>query len=220
MSYERRPPACELSVWPRKQRKDSRVGRGLAVAQKTNEPFKLLAALGRQDDMTKLRPKRKARSVRRQSAPVSLSASPGLSREIRAWAKRQPDAPSIAEAVRRLVEIGLAASRPDKQRSKRSTTKASEMAGQQIDKFADASLPAAERLARKQRLLQGPQEFQELRGDQAKTKDCALSTRGRRRIGALRRSLWEPSPPAVMLSANSFFWLPLFGGIADIGFGA
>jgi hypothetical protein len=121
--------------------------------------------------MAKVGPKKKARSARRRSAPVSLGASPGLSREIRAWAKRQCDTPRIAEAVRRLVEIGLAASRPDKRRSKKSAAKASKMAGQQIDKFADASIPEAEQLARKRRLIKGPQEFQELRGDQAETKD-------------------------------------------------
>jgi hypothetical protein len=44
------------------------------------------------------------------------------------------------------------------------------MAADQIDKLANPAMPEEERLARKRRLLKGPREFRELRGDLPKTK--------------------------------------------------
>jgi hypothetical protein len=44
------------------------------------------------------------------------------------------------------------------------------MAAEQIDKLADASAPEEERHARKRRLIKGPKEFREIRGDQPKPK--------------------------------------------------
>jgi hypothetical protein len=40
---------------------------------------------------------------------------------------------------------------------------AREMAGQEIDRVADTSLPADEREKRKRRLIKGPREFRDLR---------------------------------------------------------
>jgi|HubBroStandDraft_2_1064218.scaffolds.fasta_scaffold2658198_1 hypothetical protein len=40
---------------------------------------------------------------------VGVRMSEGFQGEIRAWAKRQPDNPPLAPAIRRLVEIGLRA---------------------------------------------------------------------------------------------------------------
>jgi hypothetical protein len=42
------------------------------------------------------------------------------------------------------------------------------MAGEQIDKLADTSATDEERHRRKRRLLKGPGEFREIRGDLAK----------------------------------------------------
>jgi len=41
--------------------------------------------------------------------------------------------------------------------------KAREMAGQEIDRLADTSLPADERKKRKLRLIRGPREFRDIR---------------------------------------------------------
>jgi hypothetical protein len=44
------------------------------------------------------------------------------------------------------------------------------MAGQQIDKLADSSATNEERQQRKRRLLKGPKEFRDIRGDFSKPK--------------------------------------------------
>jgi hypothetical protein len=67
-----------------------------------------------------------------------------------------------SEAIRRLVEIGLAAARRAGARRNKAS-KASEMAGEEIDRLADPSVTDEERQLRKQRLLKGPREFRELR---------------------------------------------------------
>src|SRR6266700_4038144 len=72
-----------------------------------------------------------------------------------AWAKREKCA-SRSDAIRRLIESGLAGSQPMSRRSPKAASKASEMAGEQIDKLADPSAPAEEQHRRKRRLLKGP----------------------------------------------------------------
>jgi hypothetical protein len=44
------------------------------------------------------------------------------------------------------------------------------MAAHQIDKLANPAMPEEERRARKRRLIKGPSEFREMRGDQPKPK--------------------------------------------------
>jgi hypothetical protein len=86
------------------------------------------------------------------------------------WASKQEDKPPRSEAIRRLVEIGLAAAPAPGRRSPKAASKASELAGQQIDKLIDPSAPVEERHSRKRRLLKGPVEFRDIRGDLAKPK--------------------------------------------------
>jgi hypothetical protein len=81
-----------------------------------------------------------------------------------AWIAGQDPPPSRPEAIRRLVEKGLAGSQPMKQRSHKAAAKALDLAGQQIDKLIDPSAPAEERQQRKRRLLKGPREFRDIRG--------------------------------------------------------
>jgi hypothetical protein len=101
---------------------------------------------------------------------IGLRASPELRRAIEAWAKRQADTPGLSEAIRRLVVLGIARQQPTKQQSPKAAAKASDMAAEQIDRLADASLPEGERHARKRRLLKGPKEFRDMRNDQPKAK--------------------------------------------------
>jgi len=97
--------------------------------------------------------------------PVSAIRLPvELTTAIDKWAARH-EATSRSDAIRRLVELGLAGSQPMRQRSPQAATKASHMAGQQIDKLADLSATAEERQQRKRRLLKGPGEFRDLRAD-------------------------------------------------------
>ena len=75
-----------------------------------------------------------------------------------------------SEAIRRLVELGLTASQPLRRRSPKAASKAFDLAAQQIDKLIDPSTPNEERKTRKRRLLKGPTEFRDIRGDLAKPK--------------------------------------------------
>jgi Arc/MetJ-type ribon-helix-helix transcriptional regulator len=95
--------------------------------------------------------------------PVELTAA------IDKWAAGNEVA-SRSEAIRRLVELGLAGSRPMKQQSPTAASKALEMAARQVDRLADSSAPPEERQKRKRRLLKGPGEFRGLRADLPKRK--------------------------------------------------
>jgi hypothetical protein len=88
------------------------------------------------------------------------------------WAENQQDAPEIPEAVRRLVEMGLASKHPapkspsSKQKSRSNQrTRASEMAGTAIDAMIDKSATTEDKVYRKRRLIKGPDEFQTLRAN-------------------------------------------------------
>jgi hypothetical protein len=61
------------------------------------------------------------------------------------------------------VEQAISTARPITRHSPNAASKASEMAGQQIDKLVDPSVPAEERQSRKRRLLKGPKEFRDIR---------------------------------------------------------
>ena len=87
---------------------------------------------------------------------------------IEAWAKR--NAATRSEAIRRLIELGLASAQPLKPRGNKATVKASTMAGQEIDRMGDRSATDEERASRKQRLLKGPREFRDIRDDLPKPK--------------------------------------------------
>jgi hypothetical protein len=57
-----------------------------------------------------------------------------------------------------------------RRRNPKATSKALELAGKQIDKLIDPSATDEEREQRKRRLLKGPNEFREIRGDLPKSK--------------------------------------------------
>ena len=98
---------------------------------------------------------------------MSFQTSPGMRASIVRWAEAQQDNPSLLEAVRRLVEVGLAARKPpleEKQAARRANT-ANEMAALQLDRLADPKASSKQRASRKRRLLRGPTEFQSVRVD-------------------------------------------------------
>jgi len=82
-----------------------------------------------------------------------------------AWAAKQDDQPGRSEAIRRLVELGLNATKPFAKTSKRTSAKVKELAGQAIDALADPRASTEEQAERKRHLLKGPEEFLDLRRD-------------------------------------------------------
>jgi hypothetical protein len=77
----------------------------------------------------------------------------------------------MAEAIRRLVELGLTVKtksppkKEDHSKGDDQKQRAREMAGSAIDKIADASVSPDDQANRKRRLVKGPAEFQNVRRD-------------------------------------------------------
>ena len=84
------------------------------------------------------------------------------------WAENQADKPTLSEATRRLVELGLTvkARQPSLERA----DEAKAMASDQLDQLVDESASTQEQTTRKKDLLKGPEEFRKLRVDRGKTK--------------------------------------------------
>jgi hypothetical protein len=83
---------------------------------------------------------------------------------VTAWAARQPDKPNWSEAVRRLIDMGLA--RAEAGRTGRAQS--SKLAAQTIEHLADPTAAPEDRVKRKRRLLKGP--LDELRDDKPGTR--------------------------------------------------
>jgi len=105
-----------------------------------------------------------------QGTPIMVRLQPVSLTNLDAWIATQDDRPTRPEAIRRILEAGLSAAQPEQQRPAAETARAAEMASEQIDKLADRSAPVEEQRARKRRLIQGPGDFREIRGDQPKRK--------------------------------------------------
>jgi hypothetical protein len=134
----------------------------------SSKPKDRQAATGRGASAKSERAKTRRRDG--QADPTLVSARLPLStiNQIADWALHS--AATRSEAICRLVELGLAGSRPMRRRSPKAATKARDLAGQQIDKLSDPSATAEEQQKRKRRLLKGPGEFRHIRGDLPKPK--------------------------------------------------
>jgi hypothetical protein len=102
--------------------------------------------------------------------PVGLRLYPELEQKIDAWASKQPDRPGRPEAIRRIIEQTLSGTTARRSANKTTARKASELAAREIERLADKSQPEPEQQRRKRRLIHGPKEFRDIRGDQPKTK--------------------------------------------------
>ena len=71
------------------------------------------------------------------------------------------DRPKLAEAIRRLVELGLTVKSRGRQSSEGQKLRACEIAGSAIDSMTDDTAQAI----RNPRLLNGPEEFHDVRVD-------------------------------------------------------
>jgi hypothetical protein len=117
----------------------------------------------------------KQKSVGRPATGVTpmmgFRAEPALRAAIVRWAENQPDMPTLSEATRRLVELGLKVKAPTgPSRNALRASLAAELAAKAIDGIVDPSAPPEERAQRRRRLTKGPLEFREDRVDLPKAK--------------------------------------------------
>jgi hypothetical protein len=101
---------------------------------------------------------------------MGFRAGPLIRAAIVKWAEYQPDKPSLSEAIRRLVELGLTVKTKLIRRTASSADRAKELAAKAIDNLVDPAAPADEKASRKRRLLKGPEEFHDVRVDRAEKK--------------------------------------------------
>ena len=100
---------------------------------------------------------------------VAVRYSKGLLGRLDKWRKAQAAVPNRSDAVRLLTETALAAAaqedQPGKPPSKKAVHRSSEMAAKEIDRVHDKAATPEQRASRKRRLLKGPKEFRDMRGD-------------------------------------------------------
>ena len=113
------------------------------------------------------RQKRRGAPAAGEGTLIGLRLEPGALARVDRWAASQKDDPSRPEAVRRLVELGLAIAQRARIRTKKAA-QAAEMASHEIDRLGDPSATDEERQLRKRRLIKGPKEFQDLRRNRPK----------------------------------------------------
>jgi hypothetical protein len=102
---------------------------------------------------------------------MGFRADPVIRASIVKWAEKQPDMPSLSEAIRRLVERGLKVKTLARPVSKSGRMlRAQELATKAIEKIVDPAAPPEERAQRRRRLTKGPTEFREDRVDLPKAK--------------------------------------------------
>jgi len=100
---------------------------------------------------------------------MGFRADPTTRAAIVKWAEAQPDRPSLSEAIRRLVELGLTAKRTKSAPSERQRAALADLASKAIDSLK-VEAPDDEKASRKRRLIRGPEEFREDRVDLPKAK--------------------------------------------------
>jgi hypothetical protein len=100
---------------------------------------------------------------------MGFRADPTTRAEIVKWAEKQPDTPSLSEAIRRLVELGLTV-KPKSAPSERQRAALADLASKAIDSVTVGTPNSDEKASRKRRLIKGPEEFREDRVDLPKAK--------------------------------------------------
>ena len=122
--------------------------------------------------------KRRGRPATGQGVQIGTRWPESTVGAIDKWAAGQTDKPGRSEAIRRLVELGLAVKARPRQLSPTQAAKqpappperANTMAAEQLDRQADQSASAEDQASRKRDLLKGPEEFRKVRVDRVKAK--------------------------------------------------
>ena len=102
--------------------------------------------------------------------PVMVRLLPDQAQKLDQWRKRQPEKPGRPEAIRRLIDQGLAGTGRERTTSRGAAQKASDLAAAAIENLTDPSQPSEQKQKAKRRLIQGPEEFRDIRGDQPRRK--------------------------------------------------
>jgi Arc/MetJ-type ribon-helix-helix transcriptional regulator len=97
---------------------------------------------------------------------VGVRLPPQMISNIDQWAKQNNL--SRSEAIRRLIERAFTAAAPSGPAKAGSRRKAADLAGQAIDSLGDQTATVEKRAHRKRRLIKGPREFRDVRGDRPK----------------------------------------------------
>ena len=84
---------------------------------------------------------------------MGFRAAPVLRASIVKWAENQTDAPTLSEAMRRLVALGLTVKTQGRQSQEGQKLRAREMAGNTIDDMSDTAANPDDQASRKRRLL-------------------------------------------------------------------
>lgn len=96
---------------------------------------------------------------------MDFRADPEIRAAIVRWAEKQPDNPTLSEAVRRLVALGLTVRTKSKQAPATRAGRAKELASKAIDKLTAGAPDDDVKASRKRCLIKGPKEFREDRVD-------------------------------------------------------
>lgn len=117
--------------------------------------------------------KKRGRPATGQDPVTAIRLSADIRAAVDTWADNQRDGPTRSEAIRRLVEIALAAdgkSAPSQRVHAARADRAKELAAKMTEKIVDPSAPLREQTKRRRQLTRGPSEFRDVRIDQPKDK--------------------------------------------------
>jgi hypothetical protein len=101
---------------------------------------------------------------------MGFRPAPLLRAAIVKWAEYQAEKPTLSEAVCRLVELGLTVRKDGRRFGGGQKRRARKMAGDAIDNMVVATATADDRATRKRNLLNGPEEFRQVRIDRPMSK--------------------------------------------------
>jgi hypothetical protein len=113
--------------------------------------------------------KRRGPAPTGKGVQVVVRLQPDPLRALDGWAAKQNDHPTRAEAIRRLVELGLTV-KTRSAPSERQRAALADLAAKAIDSLTAETAENNEKASRKRRLLKGPEEFREVRVDRPKGK--------------------------------------------------
>ena len=146
----------------------ARVRAGAEVGASPRLAFTLNVIMAKSISVKRKKPGRPATGT---DPLMGFRASPVMRASVVRWAENQPDKPTLSEAIRRLVELGLTVKAPARAVSAPGRRlRAQELATKAIENIIDPAAPPEERAQRRRRLTKGPTEFRETRVDQPKAK--------------------------------------------------